>query len=213
MAAPEPRTAPLIGSRLYRDLYESLQEQGDLGTQQTPDQGDTWSGNTTPGGNGYSGGVDGYGTEGGTSDGLSGLGGLGSTTTQEEATTASDAESTGIVLIDTVLGYQSAEAAGSGMVLTEDGLILTNNHVVEGATDITVTIGSTGQTYTANVIGTDSTEDVALLQARRRLGIDHRDHRRRRGCGRRRRHCSRQRGGRRRAHGGRRRCHGAWTRL
>ncbi|WP_084130616.1 S1C family serine protease [Demequina sp. NBRC 110055] len=84
--------------------------------------------------------------------------------TQAEATAASDAEATGLVMIDTVLGYEAAEAAGTGMVLTSDGLILTNNHVVEGATDITVTVGSTGETYTANLVGTDATEDVALLQ-------------------------------------------------
>ncbi|WP_143340538.1 S1C family serine protease [Demequina sp. NBRC 110057] len=152
--------------QLYRDLYESLQEQGQQGTQETPDQGDTWSGNSVPGGNGYSGGTDGYGTDGGLGSQYGGTG-----TLQEDATTASDAESTGIVLIDTVLGYQSAEAAGSGMVLTDDGLILTNNHVVEGATDITVTIGSTGETYTANVIGTDATEDVALLQLQGASGL------------------------------------------
>ena len=68
------------------------------------------------------------------------------------------------MLIDTVLGYQSAEAAGSGVVLTSDGLVLTNNHVVEGATQITVTIGTTGATYTAQVVGTDATADVAVLQ-------------------------------------------------
>jgi S1-C subfamily serine protease len=41
---------------------------------------------------------------------------------------------------------------------------LTNNHVVDGATKITVTVVSTGKTYTANVVGTDPTEDVAVLQ-------------------------------------------------
>ncbi len=86
------------------------------------------------------------------------------TTTQEEATTATDTESTGVVLINTDLGYYDASAVGTGMVLTSDGLILTNNHVVSGATEITVTIPSTGETYTATVVGTDSEDDVALLQ-------------------------------------------------
>lgn len=93
------------------------------------------------------------------------------TTTQEPATAASHAESTGVVLIDTDLAYQGAEAAGSGMVLTSDGLILTNNHVVEGATDITVTVGTGGQTYAADVLGTDATEDVALLQLEDASGL------------------------------------------
>ncbi|WP_084102065.1 S1C family serine protease [Demequina sp. NBRC 110051] len=97
--------------------------------------------------------------------------GSGTTTAQEAATTASDAESAGLVLIDTELGYQSAAAAGTGMVLTSDGLILTNNHVVEGATDITVTIGTTGETYTANLVGTDATEDVAVLQLEGATGL------------------------------------------
>lgn len=79
-------------------------------------------------------------------------------------TTATDAQQTGVVLIGTVLGYQSAEAAGTGVVLTADGLVVTNNHVVAGATEITVTIGTTGETYAATVVGTDATADVAVLQ-------------------------------------------------
>ncbi|MDN4476864.1 trypsin-like peptidase domain-containing protein [Demequina sp. SYSU T00192] len=84
--------------------------------------------------------------------------------TQEEATAASDTEATGIVLIDTVLGYDDAEAAGTGMVLTSDGLVLTNNHVIEDSTEISVTIADTGETYAATVVGVDDADDVALLQ-------------------------------------------------
>ncbi|MCW2768919.1 MAG: septum formation initiator [Aeromicrobium sp.] len=50
------------------------------------------------------------------------------------------------------------------MVLTSDGEILTNHHVVEGATSISVEVVSTGQTYDAEVEGYDSTHDVAVLQ-------------------------------------------------
>jgi S1-C subfamily serine protease len=50
------------------------------------------------------------------------------------------------------------------MVLTSSGEILTNNHVVDGATKITVTVVSTGTSYTARVVGTDPTDDVAVLQ-------------------------------------------------
>jgi S1-C subfamily serine protease len=78
--------------------------------------------------------------------------------------TATAAQQGGIVEIDTVLQYQGAQAAGTGMVLTSDGEILTNNHVVDGATSITVTISSTGATYSASVVGTDPTDDVAVLQ-------------------------------------------------
>src|SRR3954469_3250033 len=79
-------------------------------------------------------------------------------------TTATDDQGIGVVDIDTVLGYQNGEAAGTGMVLTSDGEILTNNHVVEGATSVTVTVVSTGATYAATVVGTDPTDDVAVLR-------------------------------------------------
>lgn len=82
----------------------------------------------------------------------------------QAATAATAPESTGLVLIDTVLGYDGAEAAGTGIVLTSGGLVLTNNHVVAGSTKIAVTVASTGQTYTGTVVGTDSTDDVAVIQ-------------------------------------------------
>ena len=84
------------------------------------------------------------------------------TTTGPTAATA--AQQAGIVEINTVLGYQGAQAAGTGMVLTPTGEILTNNHVVDGATRISVTIASTGATYPATVVGTDPTGDIAVLQ-------------------------------------------------
>jgi S1-C subfamily serine protease len=62
-----------------------------------------------------------------------------------------------------MLGYQDAEAAGTGMVLTSSGDVLTNNHVIDGATSITVTVVSSGATYTATVVGTDPSADVAVV--------------------------------------------------
>jgi S1-C subfamily serine protease len=91
--------------------------------------------------------------------------------TDAAANPASASESTGLVLIDTVLGYDSAAAAGTGMVLTSDGLVLTNNHVVNGATKITATDAATGKTYTATVVGTDATDDVAVLQLQGASGL------------------------------------------
>ena len=61
------------------------------------------------------------------------------------------------------------QAAGTGIVLTSNGEILTNNHVIDGATSIKVTVVSTGKTYTATVVGDDPTDDVAVLQLERRL--------------------------------------------
>jgi S1-C subfamily serine protease len=70
----------------------------------------------------------------------------------------------GVVVIDSQLGYQNAEAAGTGMVLSATGEILTNNHVIDGATYITVTVSGTQQRYVAHVVGTEVTQDVAVLQ-------------------------------------------------
>jgi S1-C subfamily serine protease len=73
--------------------------------------------------------------------------------------------------INTVLKYQGAQAAGTGMVLTSSGVILTNNHVIDGATSISVTVVSTGATYTAKVVGDDPTQDVAVLQLQNASGL------------------------------------------
>jgi S1-C subfamily serine protease len=70
----------------------------------------------------------------------------------------------GVVDLNTQLAYQNATASGTGMVITPSGRILTNNHVVEGATSITATVVDTGRTYTATVVGTDPTDDIAVLQ-------------------------------------------------
>ena len=53
---------------------------------------------------------------------------------------------------------------GSGVILTEDGYIMTNNHVVENADELKVRIGKSTKEYTAKVIGTDPSTDVALIK-------------------------------------------------
>jgi S1-C subfamily serine protease len=55
-------------------------------------------------------------------------------------------------------------ATGSGFVIDGEGHILTNNHVVEGSTKITVKLGSSDATHTAEVVGTDPASDIALLK-------------------------------------------------
>jgi len=60
--------------------------------------------------------------------------------------------------------YQNAVSAGTGMILTSNGVVLTNNHVIAGATSITAQVDGSGPKYTAKVIGTDPSHDVALLQ-------------------------------------------------
>jgi len=71
---------------------------------------------------------------------------------------------TGVVVIDTNLGYQSAAAAGTGMVLTSTGVVLTNNHVISGATTVKVVVPRTGRSYKARVLGYDKKDDVALIK-------------------------------------------------
>ena len=71
---------------------------------------------------------------------------------------------TGVVVVNTNLGYQNGEAAGTGMVLSSSGRVLTNNHVISGATTIKVHVPGTGRTYTARVTGYSVSSDVALLQ-------------------------------------------------
>jgi S1-C subfamily serine protease len=70
----------------------------------------------------------------------------------------------GIVVIETNLAYEGASAAGTGMVLTSSGEVLTNNHVISGATTVKVVVPKTGHSYTAHVVGYDRTGDVAVLQ-------------------------------------------------
>ena len=69
-----------------------------------------------------------------------------------------------IVDIDSNLKYSDATAAGHRHGDLLNGLVLTNNHVIDGATSVTATVVTSGQTYTAKIIGYDSTDDVALLQ-------------------------------------------------
>ncbi|MBB3676004.1 S1C family serine protease [Modestobacter versicolor] len=114
------------------------------------------------------GGRGGYGWGPGT---LPGSGSTGSSTVAA-ATEATADQLVGVVDVTTVLGYENGEAAGTGMVLTSDGEVLTNNHVVEGATSITVTVLSTGVSYEATVVGTDPTDDVAVLQLSDASGLD-----------------------------------------
>jgi S1-C subfamily serine protease len=77
---------------------------------------------------------------------------------------AATSYATGVLIIDTNLAYQNAAAAGTGMALTSNGIVLTNNHVIKGATTIKVVDPSTHRTYTATVLGYDAADDVAVLK-------------------------------------------------
>jgi S1-C subfamily serine protease len=67
-------------------------------------------------------------------------------------------------VVDIVSTLSDGEAAGTGIVLSSSGEVLTNNHVIDGATSIAVTDIGNGQTYQASVVGYDATHDVAVLK-------------------------------------------------
>ena len=76
-----------------------------------------------------------------------------------------------LVDIVSTFEYQKATGAGTGIVLTATGEILTNNHVISGATSISVTDVGNGQTYGATVVGYDAAHDVAVLQLKGASGL------------------------------------------
>jgi S1-C subfamily serine protease len=141
----------------------------------TPPAVTTPSGGT--GGSGSGGTYDPFGSSGsgsgGTGSGGTGAGG----TTSEGAGGPSDVSSIAagvdpaLVDVNVIFNYQSMEGAGTGIVLTSNGLILTNNHVIDEATKISVTDIGNGKTYSATVVGYDNAHDVALLQLQGASGL------------------------------------------
>jgi S1-C subfamily serine protease len=77
----------------------------------------------------------------------------------------------GLVDVWSTDGLQGAHSAGTGIVLTSDGEILTNNHVIEGATSVKVTDVGNGRTYPATIVGYDASHDVAVLQLQGASGL------------------------------------------
>ena len=116
-----------------------------------------------------------FGNAGGSGSGSSGNSGSGSGSSAAggPADAASIAQNVdpGLVDVNTSITYQGLQGAGTGMVLTPDGEVLTNNHVVEGATSISVTDVGNGKTYNATVLGYDRNEDVAVLQLQNASGL------------------------------------------
>lgn len=77
----------------------------------------------------------------------------------------------GVVDINSQLKYENGAAAGTGMVLSANGLVLTNNHVVAGSTSLHATVVHTNRTYTAEVLGVDPVDDVALIKLEGASGL------------------------------------------
>lgn len=76
-----------------------------------------------------------------------------------------------IVNINTKLGYNNAVGAGTGIIIDPNGVVLTNNHVISGATDISAFSVGDGRTYGVDVVGYDRTADIAVLQLRGAGGL------------------------------------------
>ncbi len=84
---------------------------------------------------------------------------------------APGAATTGVVTIHTRLAYSGGGGAGTGVVLTSSGTVLTNNHVIRGAGAIRVTVPSSGRSYMATVTGYSVSKDIALLELRDAQGL------------------------------------------
>jgi S1-C subfamily serine protease len=77
----------------------------------------------------------------------------------------------GIVNIYTTLGYQHGLAAGTGMIISRSGEVLTNNHVINGATKFKVVDVTSHRRYTATVAGYSVSRDIAVLQLANASGL------------------------------------------
>ena len=76
-----------------------------------------------------------------------------------------------LVDIHVLLADSTGQAEATGIVISSSGLVLTNNHVVDGASTITATDVGNGRTYSAKVLGYDATQDVALIQLQHASGL------------------------------------------
>ena len=77
----------------------------------------------------------------------------------------------GLVDIRSNLTFSGEMAEGTGMIISASGLVLTNNHVIDGATVVRATPATSGPNYSARVLGYDATHDVALLQLEGASGL------------------------------------------
>jgi S1-C subfamily serine protease len=118
-----------------------------------------------------------FGPGGSSGNGNSGNGSSGGTGTREGAGGPSDVKgfaariTPALVDVNTTFNYQGAAGAGTGIVLTANGEVLTNNHVIDGATSISVTDLGNGHRYRASVVGYDPVHDMAVLQLKNASGL------------------------------------------
>jgi S1-C subfamily serine protease len=87
------------------------------------------------------------------------------------ATSISTSPTTGVVNIDTRLRDAGTAGAGTGIVLSPSGEVLTNNHVIRGSTRVRVTDPATGRSYSATVVGYSLSADIAVLKLANASGL------------------------------------------
>jgi S1-C subfamily serine protease len=159
----QPPDRSALGALLAPGNYSSVTfVTGDIGVAVVPRQG-----SSSP--------IDviGQATEGLTETGVSGTGSPSAVGANGPSDAPAIAKSVDpkLVDIDTTLNFENAKAAGTGIVLTSNGEILTNNHVIESASSISVTDIGNGKTYGAKVVGYDRTSDVAVLKLENASGL------------------------------------------
>ncbi|MGW2849957.1 S1C family serine protease, partial [Streptomyces sp. NPDC001274] len=87
-----------------------------------------------------------------------------------KGTVAGVAKAVSPMIVEINATSTAGESTGSGVVITSDGEIVTNNHVISGASSVKVQL-STGRTYTAKVVGTDPAKDLALIKLQGASGL------------------------------------------
>ncbi|MFE3901154.1 S1C family serine protease [Streptomyces sp. NPDC059153] len=87
-----------------------------------------------------------------------------------KGTVAGVAQAVSPMIVEINATSTAGESTGSGVVITSDGEVVTNNHVISGASSIKVTL-STGRTYNAKVVGTDADKDLALIKLQGASGL------------------------------------------
>ncbi|MEO6956960.1 MAG: trypsin-like peptidase domain-containing protein [Antricoccus sp.] len=142
--------ASISAAAFANHQFSNRADRSGAGHGGTANSGSTDGGSTNGSGGGGS-------TNGGSANGS----GQSSALAQTNSSAATAAQSVGVVLINSVV--TGGEALGTGIVLSANGEIVTNYHVVQGSTSVQVIMPTTGKSYTATVTGDDPTGDVAVL--------------------------------------------------
>jgi S1-C subfamily serine protease len=108
---------------------------------------------------------------GGSGGGTSGGGTSNSNSGPSDPNTIAAKVDPALVDINMTMNYDDIEGSGTGIVLTSNGLVLTNNHVVEGATSISAVDLGNGKTYGVTVLGYSRSQDISLVQLQGASGL------------------------------------------